>query len=223
MKLKTTNVRQYSDGQPSQQNKFPNQFLLNQQKPLSFPNNMNNYNSGQTPQGLFDNYQEAPNNNNPKFMKDVANITKKSPMQNNLFIKPNPNNYQPSLYQNFSPSINNFMQAQPNQKIQNGKENIVGSDFFNNFNNQNNGNGLFSNNNNNNNAIQIEDNVKEIESIKIKSEEDLLALNQRHQQLINTILGEEEEIISVHRQHIDDIVDCVKQVNSSMFDHRLTS
>jgi len=50
-----------------------------------------------------------------------------------------------------------------------------------------------------------------IENFKARNEEDLLMLNQRHQQLINLILSEEEEVISTHRQHIDDMVDCVKQ------------
>jgi len=48
-------------------------------------------------------------------------------------------------------------------------------------------------------------------NFKAKNEGDLVMLSQRHQQLINLILSEEEEVISTHRQHIDDIVDCVKQ------------
>lgn len=44
------------------------------------------------------------------------------------------------------------------------------------------------------------------------SEESLQQINKRHEELINVILAEEEEVISLHRQHIDDMVDLVKQV-----------
>jgi len=50
-----------------------------------------------------------------------------------------------------------------------------------------------------------------IQNFKAKSEEDLQILNQKHEQLINIILTEEEEVISSHRQHIDDMVDLIKQ------------
>jgi kinesin family protein 2/24 len=33
-----------------------------------------------------------------------------------------------------------------------------------------------------------------------------------HEKLVELILEEEEELISSHRQHIDDVVDLVKQV-----------
>jgi hypothetical protein len=40
----------------------------------------------------------------------------------------------------------------------------------------------------------------------------LQEISQRHEKLINMILTEEEEIISLHRKHIDDMVELVKQV-----------
>jgi len=177
----------YAANQLPYSNKLASQLLLNQQKQVNFPNQMNNnYMNAQPPQNLFENtydYQEPVNGN--KLMKDVVNTPKK---QANLLNKLPINNYQPSLYQNVNP--------QP--AVKNGKENIVNAEF------QQNGNGVYGNN-------LAHNPVKEIEQMKIKNEEDLIMLNQRHQQLINIILCEEEEVISTHRQHIDDIVDCVKQ------------
>jgi len=179
----------YAANQLPYSNKLASQLLLNQQKQVNFPNQMNNnYMNAQPPQNLFENtydYQEPVNGN--KLMKDVVNTPKK---QANLLNKLPINNYQPSLYQNVNP--------QP--AVKNGKENIVNAEF------QQNGNGVYGNN-------LAHNPVKEIEQMKIKNEEDLIMLNQRHQQLINIILCEEEEVISTHRQHIDDIVDCVKQVD----------
>lgn len=43
-------------------------------------------------------------------------------------------------------------------------------------------------------------------------EESLQQINKKHEELINLILTEEEEVISMHRQHIDDMVDLIKQV-----------
>jgi len=213
-KGKTSSTKPFSMGGQPQSNKYSGQLLLNHQKamPMPFPNN---YSQVQPPQNLFDNmydYQEPANNG--KLMKDVANTPKKSQIQNNFMNKAAPNVYNPSLYQNANPSYNNYQQNA--QRGQNGKENIVNSEYLTNNAGQanQNGNMLFNQNAQNYNTQQVSDSIKDINSIKIRNEEDLLALNQRHQQLINVILGEEEEIISIHRQHIDDIVDCVKQVTT---------
>jgi len=45
-----------------------------------------------------------------------------------------------------------------------------------------------------------------------KGEENLQEITKKHEELINLILTEEEEVISSHRQHIDDMVDLIKQV-----------
>lgn len=39
---------------------------------------------------------------------------------------------------------------------------------------------------------------------------------QDHEKLVEVILEEEEELINSHRQHIDDVVDLVKQVSSNV-------
>ena len=173
----------------------------------------NNYSNGQPPQGLFDNAFDYQSQGGEKLMKDVVNTPNKQPTFNNFLSKPAPNNnaYNPSLYQNTNVSNNNFLQQQPQMiphRIQNGKENLMQTEQV----GQNMNLGYNGNMNSHlSNPPQMYDQLKEIESIKVRSEEDLVALNQRHQQLINVILGEEEEVISTHRQHIDDVVDCVKQ------------
>lgn len=44
------------------------------------------------------------------------------------------------------------------------------------------------------------------------NKENLEEMSQKHEQLINIILTDEEEVISMHRKHIDDMVEAIKQV-----------
>lgn len=46
----------------------------------------------------------------------------------------------------------------------------------------------------------------------IKSDEDFQKLSNEHERLINNILQEEEDFISLHKGHIDDMVELIKQV-----------
>ena len=43
--------------------------------------------------------------------------------------------------------------------------------------------------------------------------EDLEAINRQHEGLISEILVQEEQLISQHRQHIDEVVDLTKKVD----------
>ena len=52
-----------------------------------------------------------------------------------------------------------------------------------------------------------------------QNEEDLQVISQRHEQLIGLILSEEEDVIASHRQHIDDMVELIKQVQYYFFLH----
>jgi kinesin family protein 2/24 len=66
------------------------------------------------------------------------------------------------------------------------------------------------------NALNPEGNFQhmtkdEILNWKVQSEEDLHVMSQKHEQLIGVILAEEEDVISLHRQHIDDTVELIKQ------------
>lgn len=49
-------------------------------------------------------------------------------------------------------------------------------------------------------------------NIQLNSEDDYNKYTQEHENLINNILQEEESFISMHKQHIDDTVDIVKNV-----------
>ena len=44
--------------------------------------------------------------------------------------------------------------------------------------------------------------------------ENLEEMSQKHEHLINMILSDEEEVISMHRKHIDDMVEAIKQVKA---------
>ena len=57
--------------------------------------------------------------------------------------------------------------------------------------------------------IELED----LSGFRAESQQDLEYLNQRHEQMINRILAEEEEVISAHRRHIDETVELTRQVS----------
>ena len=63
------------------------------------------------------------------------------------------------------------------------------------------------------NNPQPNSNLEQIKNWTAKNEEDLQIMSQKHEQLIGTILSEEEDVISSHRQHIDDMVELIKQVH----------
>jgi len=48
-------------------------------------------------------------------------------------------------------------------------------------------------------------------TVGVRPDDNLYLLSQKHEQLISLILTEEEETINAHRQHIDDVVELVKQ------------
>lgn len=54
--------------------------------------------------------------------------------------------------------------------------------------------------------------IEEIEGWNARNEDDLQVISQKHDELIGIILAEEEDVISWHRTHIDDIVELTKQV-----------
>ena len=54
--------------------------------------------------------------------------------------------------------------------------------------------------------------IDNLKNWSAKNESDLQLMSQKHENLIGLILTEEEEVISSHRQHIDDMVELTKQV-----------
>jgi len=207
-----TNFKQLPNGNQIQQpNKVPGQLLFNQQRQMTFPNSTPNYANTQTQEDLFNIPTEPEVRNGAKFMKDVVNTPNKSQMLNNFISKqPNPT-YQPSLYQNNFGQFNNLNQQAQAQRSTNGKENII--ELENNMIQlSHNGYHVNAYNPNAYNAgAPVYSQPRDYLDFKAKNEGDLMMLSQRHQQLINLILSEEEEVITIHRQHIDDMVDCVKQ------------
>jgi|LauGreDrversion4_2_1035121.scaffolds.fasta_scaffold198317_4 kinesin family protein 2/24 len=59
--------------------------------------------------------------------------------------------------------------------------------------------------------MQLNDAVPTIEELEARFGQDTDALCAEHERLIEQILEEEEELITGHRRHIDDVVDLVKQ------------
>ena len=140
-------------------------------------------------------------------LRDMSNIQQnQKDMNSNFpfknFSKPAQSNaYNPNLYQN-----NNFAQINLNKKP-------VEQDFGNNNMNYKEAPNILSRNQSmpqeysstkSNTAVAAEN--------KGKGGEDLQEINRRHEELRNVILAEEEEDISLHGQHIDDMVELIKQV-----------
>jgi kinesin family protein 2/24 len=59
--------------------------------------------------------------------------------------------------------------------------------------------------------MSLNDAVPSIEDLERQYEGDTDRLCAEHERLIEKILEEEEELITGHRRHIDDVVDLVKQ------------
>lgn len=55
--------------------------------------------------------------------------------------------------------------------------------------------------------------INKIPVVVPNNQENLEEMSLKHEQLINTILTDEEEVISMHRKHIDDMVEAIKQVD----------
>lgn len=78
----------------------------------------------------------------------------------------------------------------------------------NNFNNLN----LNQNQSSNHYNDNIENYSSKYLNFEIKSDEDFQKVSSEHERLINQILQEEEHFISLHKTHIDDCVDIIKNV-----------
>lgn len=59
--------------------------------------------------------------------------------------------------------------------------------------------------------MQLNDAVPTLQELEARFGADTDALCSEHERLIEQILEEEEELITGHRRHIDDVVDLVKQ------------
>ena len=151
-------------------------------------------NPNQKSQMMIENINNSYNSNStrPMPMKDLGNLP-------NNKLQTEQGNKQPNSSKTFTQnsinSGNNFMS--------NGMQNnMLGAQMSKNFN-------PYAGN---------KENIIDFESLnnfKAKTEEDFRYLNQKHEEIINIILAEEEEVIAAHRQHIDETVELTKQVLQS--------
>ena len=69
--------------------------------------------------------------------------------------------------------------------------------------------------NNSNNGVNsngsVDNYVSKYKKVDIKSDEDFQKLSSIHEQLISDILKEEDEFINIHKNHVDDMVESIKQ------------
>lgn len=143
---------------------------------------------------VFNNLLMNNNNNNTNNMN---NMSSNNMNNNSMNVGQNPNDVFSQINFNNNGNTSNF----GGQNFQTNKNN-------NNFINNANMNGNLNNLNGNN------PNLDKLKNWTARNEDDLQLLSQRHEQLIGMILSEEEDVISSHRQHIDDMVELIKQVAS---------
>jgi len=180
--------------------------FLNQNNPNAQINNNNNNKYLLDELGVSPMYEHPrPYTAQPKMTQPINSMPSSS--KNTKPNLPNYNNFDPfnNMVNNMNPPIPHNIQpnAYPQEKLRSY------SQMSNNNNNQ--PQNLNQQNMNFNNA-QNAHNLDQIKNWTAKNEEDLQVMSQKHEQLIGTILSEEEDVISSHRQHIDDMVELVKQV-----------
>ena len=66
-------------------------------------------------------------------------------------------------------------------------------------------------NNNTNTTYSVDNYISKYKKVEIKSDEDFQKLSSLHEQLINDILKEEDEFINIHKTHVDEMVESIKQ------------
>lgn len=160
-----------------------------------------------------------PNGSNPQL---ISKSSQRSSVFNNLLMNNNNNNIN-NMNNMSSNNMNNHSMIVGN----NANDAFSQMNFNNNGNNSNFGGQNFPMNKNNNNFLNSgianlsannnnlngnNPNLDKLKNWTARNEDDLQLLSQRHEQLIGMILSEEEDVISSHRQHIDDMVELIKQV-----------
>jgi len=194
------------------QNDRNNNAVENINKNYNDINNAKNHNINYGSQKSYDDNMLPSNNNNYMNLNNNIKENQKG-LRHNSAKTPNPNNFNtPELMRNENNNgfNNNIIKNQ-------GKNNLAS----NNQGSRSNNNLILANvanqmNNINQNKLEGEidfDNyVSKYSYSAIRSEDDFQKLSNDHEKLINNILQEEEEFIQLHKNHIDDVVDLVKQV-----------
>ena len=135
---------------------------------------------------------------------NINNIHKSS--NNNNCFNGNASNSNYSNNQLQMNSNNNFIRGSNRKKS-------ASTVRYNNNNKQinNNNNDLYKTKYNNNNGCSVDNYVSKYKKVDIKSDEDFQKLSSIHEQLISDILKEEDEFINIHKNHVDDMVESIKQ------------
>lgn len=175
------------------------------------PKNNNNYGS----QKSYDDNMLQNNNNNYMNLNNNIKENQKG-LRHNSAKTPNPNNFNaPEIMRqenNNGVYSNNIKSQGKNNSASNytqgtkANNNLILANVNNQINNLN------LNQNNFEGEMDFENFVSKYSYSAIRSEDDFQKLSNEHEKLINNILQEEEEFIQLHKNHIDDVVDLVKQV-----------
>lgn len=199
-------------------NPNPNNFMNNMNMGMGNMNNNNNkYFLDEL--GISPTYENPrPYTAQPKMMQPINMMPNSS--KNTKANVPSYNNFDPFTNMNMS---NNMMGNNMNMNMNppvphniqpNAYPQEKGRSYSTMSNNSNNQPPTSQQNANmgNPNYQQNNFNIDQIRNWTAKNEDDLQVMSQKHEQLIGTILSEEEDVISSHRQHIDDMVELIKQV-----------
>jgi hypothetical protein len=174
--------------------------------------NNNNYGS----QKSYDDNMLPNNNNNYMNLNNNIKENQKG-LRHNSAKTPNPNNFNaPEMMRqenNNGVYNNNYTKNQGKNNLATNNQGTRSNNnlILANMNNQM--NNLNLNQNNFEGEIDFENYVSKYSYSAIRSEDEFQKLSNEHEKLINNILQEEEEFIQLHKNHIDDVVDLVKQVN----------
>lgn len=205
--IKNNNINEQEQKANSKVSNSNNNKIYSSQQKSYDDENLNNFNN------QLNNY----NNNNQKNRNNSAKVphaTSFSPHRNSIN---NNNNNNPGVYHN--------LVKNPNKNQINNKSNNTLSNNYVTASKSN--NNLVANLNINSGPQNKSEKIKQINCddeidfdnfvskytySEIRSDEDFQKLSNEHEKLINDILQEEEEFIQLHKNHIDDVVDLVKQV-----------
>jgi hypothetical protein len=186
----------------------------------NFNDNNNNYNqkNNNNYYGSQKSYDDnvLPNNNNNYMNLNNNNIKEnQKALRQNSAKTPNPNNFNvPEIMrqENNNGVYNNYVKNQGKNKLASNNHGTKSNNnlILANVNNQM--NNLNLNQNNFEGEIDFDNYVSKYSYSAIRSEDDFQKLSNDHEKLINNILQEEEEFIQLHKNHIDEVVDLVKQV-----------
>lgn len=181
-------------------------------------NDNNNYNqkNNNNQYGSQKSYDDNMLFNNNIYMNLNNNIKENQKgTRTNSAKTPNPNNFNaPDLMRqdNNNGVYNNYAKNQvknnlaTNNQEQRSNNNLILANVNNQMNNLN------VNQNNFEGEIDFDNYISKYSFSAIRSEDDFQKLSNEHEKLINNILQEEEEFIQLHKNHIDEVVDLVKQV-----------